>query len=453
MIIPYSTDTPLHHWPFVTCGLIVTNVVVFCMTTLSCLFGQIEFDQISWLMLMPDQINPLQWVTCIFMHGDPLHLISNLFFLFVFGLIVEGKAGSTRFALIYLGIGTIVSAVSQVGMFVLGSEAPMLGASGVVAGLMMIALLWAPDNDVFWLFLVWRFETAIAIFALYFIALDLMYVIFSGLVITGAFGHILGATLGFFAGGYLLRTEQVDCDGWDAVSRHDWLKQYRFLYSDKQRQRDALLQQDDFSPVTSALQLEGCNVDHAVRYGSTSLPEIAKSNLNDRKQREAKRKAEGNKPKRRYKRIVKCEGAERTAKSQSHPEFNRLAYVLRSSLKAGNLVEAMRHFRSMDSQQLAHGLSESTLMEIAKKLGAAKQWTDAVRPLVVLTEKKESMADEARLLMARIQLQVMKRRDLAIKTLEEIQTPDPESNAGITASTQNVVRRRDQLLQQLRQTA
>ncbi|MCC9602015.1 rhomboid family intramembrane serine protease [Stieleria sp. JC731] len=451
MIIPYSTDAPLYHWPVVTAGLIATNVVVFIALVIQFFSSGMDFEQFEWLVLMPDQINPLQWLTSLFMHANPFHLLSNMFFLFVFGVIVEGKIGSVKFASIYFAIGVGVAAITQVGMFVLGSELPAMGASAAIAGLMLIAILWAPDNDVHWFFFVWRLETPVAVFALYFIMADILAVLLSGFTMSGALSHVIGTVLGFFVGGYCLRHDIVDCEGWDAVSRNDWLKKYPMLYGEKQRQRDALRVQDDFDPVTSALQMEGGDVDNAARYGATRLPDFCKSNLQERKQRQEKRKQEGGRQKRRFKRVHKTEGEELTEKCQSHPEFNRLAFVLRDSVKSGNLVEAMRTFRTMDQLKISPGLAEVTLMGFAKALGQAKQWIDAIRPLVVLIEKRGPQADEGRLLMAQIQTKVMKRKDLAIKTLEEIQTPVLEEGAELDPTTASRLKRRDELLERLRQ--
>ncbi|OYP32304.1 rhomboid family intramembrane serine protease [Rhodopirellula sp. MGV] len=452
MIIPYSTDTPLYHWPIVTGSVIAINVIAFFTITIGVLSGSLSFEDIQWLMLMPDQINPLQWITSLFIHAHIAHLISNMFFLFVFGLIVEGKAGSLRFSAIFFGVGIAVAAITQVGLYVTGSEIPGVGASAAIAGLMMVALLFAPENEVYWLLFVWRIDTPIAVFSMYFIALDVLGVAISGFEVTAATGHVLGATLGFLAGAYLLRTDQVDCEGWDAVSRNDWLKQYPILYSDKQRQRDKTRTVDDFDPVTSALALEGGDVENAVRYGSTTIPEVAKSYQEDRKKRQEKRKLQRGKQQRKYKRVHQTVAEQLTLKCQADPEFNRMAFVFRESLKAGNMIEAQRQFRALDSAKLIHGIAEQTLIAFAKQLGKANQWTDAIRPLMVLIEKQGPMMDEGRITLAQIQAKVMKRSDLAIKTLEQIESPPPPSEPNQPVVVPEVIRRRDELLCKFKQT-
>ncbi len=90
-----------------------------------------------------------------------------------FGLVVEGKLGWWRFLLVYLTIGVIYGALIQIVM--LGAEpGVVLGASGVLFGLLAISLFWAPKNDmscVLWLGMFSRLvEVPITLFAtIYFI--------------------------------------------------------------------------------------------------------------------------------------------------------------------------------------------------------------------------------------------------------------------------------------------
>ena len=190
MIIPYTTDAPLYHWPIATVSIIVINVVTFFATVFRVMLGHLELDDIEWLVLQFDQINPLQWITAQFMHGDLMHLMGNMFFLFAFGLIVEGKIGNFRFVLLYLFIALIDGALVQIPMYLLGGEGAALGASGVIFGLMVIAVIWAPENELdcfYWImFYAGTFEARVITFGGWYIAVNILLAAITGFSIREA---------------------------------------------------------------------------------------------------------------------------------------------------------------------------------------------------------------------------------------------------------------------------
>lgn len=70
----------------------------------------------------------------MFLHGGLFHLLSNMWFLWVFGDNVEDRMGTGRFLLFYL-LGGVAAALAQ-GLFTPGSLAPMIGASGAVSAVL-----------------------------------------------------------------------------------------------------------------------------------------------------------------------------------------------------------------------------------------------------------------------------------------------------------------------------
>ena len=105
MIIPWGTDAPIYHRPIATIAIIVLNVLS------SLLFPAATHE--DWTLVLGDGIHPLQWLTNIFMHLGFDHLVGNMLFLWAFGIIVEGKLGWRGFALVYLGLGIVESALMQ----------------------------------------------------------------------------------------------------------------------------------------------------------------------------------------------------------------------------------------------------------------------------------------------------------------------------------------------------
>jgi membrane associated rhomboid family serine protease len=80
--------------------------------------------------LPPTDLTP--FVTSMFMHGGWLHIILNLWTLWIFGPALEDRLGPVRFGALYLASG--IGAAIAHALFNADSHQPMLGASGAIAG-------------------------------------------------------------------------------------------------------------------------------------------------------------------------------------------------------------------------------------------------------------------------------------------------------------------------------
>jgi len=78
-------------------------------------------------------------LSCVFLHGSLMHLLGNIWFLYVFGDNVEDRMGPFGYAFFYLGSGIAASLTHFA--FQPDSPVPTIGASGAVAGVMG-AYLW-----------------------------------------------------------------------------------------------------------------------------------------------------------------------------------------------------------------------------------------------------------------------------------------------------------------------
>lgn len=84
--------------------------------------------------------------TSMFLHGNVAHLLGNVLFLAVFGPTIELALGGLRFAVYYLFWGLVAAAAH---IFVdPGSEAPFLGASGAIGGVLGSYFLLFPGSRV-----------------------------------------------------------------------------------------------------------------------------------------------------------------------------------------------------------------------------------------------------------------------------------------------------------------
>ena len=454
MFFPYSTDAPLYHLPFATGGIIAANIVIYFATTFQVTIGNMEPESIEWLMLQFDQVNPMQWITSGFMHLGFGHLLGNMLFLFCFGLVVEGKVGSPVFLAIYFISLLMIGAVAQIPMFLMGGEGAAAGASGVISTLMVIALIWAPENEIsffYWFMFVFvgTFDARILMVAGFFVGLDVLTVVLTGFAMSGAMGHMIGALMGLPIGLWFLHADKVDCEGWDLISRNTWLQQYPLLYGEKQKKRDQDKRDEVENPVATALALTGGDVSKSQTLGVVSTPkksgsakETSSIDPNVETSNTSQAVASGPRVKRRKKRRVATESPEKiTEKCRQHPEFNRLAFVLRQSLQAQNLPAAQQAFLRLDALKIGRGLNESTLMQYTNGVVSQQRYVDAIRPLAILIENRGPMSDDACLRLAQIQMRVLKRADQAILTLEKITDEGPAD-----AAKRARLQKRDQLL-------
>ena len=79
------------------------------------------------------RFDPLPFVTSMFLHGGILHILSNMWTLWVFGPALEDRLGTARFVVLYFAAGLAAGAAHF--LFNLTSPIPTLGASGAIAGI------------------------------------------------------------------------------------------------------------------------------------------------------------------------------------------------------------------------------------------------------------------------------------------------------------------------------
>ncbi len=105
-----------------------------------------------------------QWThvfTSMFLHGSWMHIIFNMWFLWIFGNNVEDSTGRLRFVVFYLlcGIGAAAAQVASDP----ASAAPMVGASGAIGGVMGAYVVLYPRVRVYTLVPIGFFLTTIAL--------------------------------------------------------------------------------------------------------------------------------------------------------------------------------------------------------------------------------------------------------------------------------------------------
>jgi membrane associated rhomboid family serine protease len=87
----------------------------------------------------------LPFISSMFIHGDWVHIIGNMIFLYIFGSNVEREMGHLKYLLFYVLCG-IAAAVFHV-LTNLGSVIPMLGASGAISGVLGAYIIYFPISQ------------------------------------------------------------------------------------------------------------------------------------------------------------------------------------------------------------------------------------------------------------------------------------------------------------------
>jgi len=143
MFFPYKDDNPRVLIPYVTYSLIALNTFIFLYQ-----FGT-EFSDpesagifIYAFGLIPADFSIITMFTSMFLHGGIAHILGNMWFLWIFGDNVESTLGHVKFVLFYLLCG-VAASLCQVLMNP-GSEIPMVGASGAIAGVLGLYMIRFP---------------------------------------------------------------------------------------------------------------------------------------------------------------------------------------------------------------------------------------------------------------------------------------------------------------------
>ena len=218
MFIPYGTDSPIYHWPFATGAMMLITIAAFVFTSAN---PELHSD---FVLMHGEGLQPVQWLTSIFMHEGILHLLGNLVFLWAFGIVVEGKVGPVIFLLVYLGIGVIQCMFEQLMMLPFSDfYGASSGASAAIFGLMMVALVWAPQDNlkiIFnpYLFYIFFIEVPIAFFGLVYFLMDFTIAFFSGFSFGTSVLHLMGAVLGLAVGVTFICVHWVDGEEKDLLS-------------------------------------------------------------------------------------------------------------------------------------------------------------------------------------------------------------------------------------------
>ncbi|HZO40052.1 MAG TPA: rhomboid family intramembrane serine protease [Methylomirabilota bacterium] len=228
-MFPYRDENQTQRTPIINYLLIALNVIVWlfvegagspmALARAVCDLGLIpgeltgalppgtRFPMGDGLVCLTDPGRQISHVfTSMFLHGSWMHLIGNMWFLWVFGDNIEDSMGRVRYAIFYLVCG-VAAAMTQV-LLNPSSVIPMVGASGAISGVMGAYLVLYPRVRVYALLILGFFFTSIALPAwtmlVYWAAIQLVSGVFGLFASESTGGVAFWAHVGGFLAGVVL---------------------------------------------------------------------------------------------------------------------------------------------------------------------------------------------------------------------------------------------------------
>ncbi len=238
-VLPIRTSILPRRTPYLNYGLIAVNMVIFLLSSQILRdpsSGELVMTLRPWaelFMLTPARPHLWQFVTYAFLHGGFMHIIGNMFFLYLFGNNVNDKLGNVGYLCFYLS-GAVFSGI---GHTILNSN-PAIGASGAVAAVTGAYFALFPKTLItvfFWLF---YFMDTIQVPAYYLIGLKLIFIdnVISRATPNVAYdAHLSGYAFGIVASLLLLATRLVghdQTDMWFMLKQWNRRRVYRNSVSD-----------------------------------------------------------------------------------------------------------------------------------------------------------------------------------------------------------------------------
>src|SRR5262249_40389750 len=142
-MIPFRDNIPSRSFPIVTIFIILVNVFAFLyelslcryLEPFLCHYGVVPAALFAWPQSdLPLSAVTVPFFTSMFLHGGWLHLIGNMWYLWIFGDNIEDRLGHFTFLLFYLLCGLGAGVVHTVLNY--NTDLPSIGASGAIAGVL-----------------------------------------------------------------------------------------------------------------------------------------------------------------------------------------------------------------------------------------------------------------------------------------------------------------------------
>ena len=158
-MFPLRDTQPSYTRPVVTMVLIAINVLVFLFELSLDPFSRNQF--VAVYGLVPDNFAWANLLTSAFIHGGWMHLLGNMWFLWIFGDNIEDILGHGKYLLFYLACAAVAGLTQT--LLTTDPRVPMVGASGAIAGVMGAYVVKFPHSRILTLVIIIFFFTTIEI--------------------------------------------------------------------------------------------------------------------------------------------------------------------------------------------------------------------------------------------------------------------------------------------------
>jgi len=199
-MIPLRSSQRTYSTPVVTLALIFVNLAVFLYEISLPEYQLNRFIRLHGIV--PEYFRPSMLLTSMFLHGGWMHVLGNMWFLWIFGKGIEDLLGHMRFVVFYLACGIAAGIIHTLTNY--SSPVPTIGASGAIAGVMGAYLVKFPRTSIVTLIFIFVFFTTVDIPAAFLLIYWFLIQFFSGVGSVGE-SQISRGDIAWFAhvGGFL----------------------------------------------------------------------------------------------------------------------------------------------------------------------------------------------------------------------------------------------------------
>lgn len=373
ILLPIGTDAPRRMTPTVNYALITINAVAFILFNLLAQSGGSRLMVMrEHLTLWPGSPELFQFLTYQFLHAGWLHILGNMWFLYLFGNPVNGKMGNVPYLFFYLAGGVFAG----LGFAVTGSQNPIVGASGAIAAVTTAYLVLYPRSTIrlfYWFFV---FIGDIEVGSILMIAGKMIVWdnIISANVQTGGVpsniayeAHLAGYAFGFAATLFMLVTRALPRDPFDILA----------VWSRYRRRRE-------FVSVFAQPQFSGPAAEPVQKGGGWALPRA------------------------------------RPVSGSSSSEIDKLREQISRAVDRFELPEAVTLYRQLIEKEPGQVLSRSNQLDVANQLTADGDFPLAAQAYERFLERYSSgtTADHVRFLLGVIYSRHLKEYAKAVHYLQ-----------------------------------
>lgn len=256
MLLPIKTSISPRHTPYANYAIIVANVIIyFLQLGIDPATGSVGFRQWVGHFMLHGEGRPELWqfVSYAFLHGDFLHILGNMYFLYMFGNNVNDKLGNIPYVCFFLS-GAVFSGVGHV----LAGGGDVIGASGAVAAVTGAYLVLFPQTLItvlYWFFFIGTIEVP----ALYLILLKM--ILFDNIIAQSSAyvaydAHLSGYATGIVSMVFFLATGILtgsSFDLWAMIKRWNRRRRYRDVVS------------SGYNPFTGRMPAKGVRIKDTIK--------------------------------------------------------------------------------------------------------------------------------------------------------------------------------------------